>query len=71
MKTKVSQEVNNKIKELYAVLAKAAAQRAVDYVVECTEPRGADKYVDAAVHWLSLAGAKAARWTYDRPRIRS
>jgi hypothetical protein len=68
---KISHTVDGKIKELYAVLAKAAAQRAVDHVVGCPDPRGADKFIDATIHWLSLTSAEQARWVYDRPRIKS
>jgi hypothetical protein len=68
---RVSKTVDDKIKELYALLAKAAAQRAVDYVTTFSDPRGADKFVDATIHWLSLASAKASILVYDRPWIKS
>ena len=68
---KISKTVDEKIKDLYAILAKVAAQRAVDHVATFSDPRGADKFIDAAVHWLSLTSAAKANWTYSAPRAKS
>lgn len=65
--SKESKTVQEKVRELYAVLASAAAQRAVDKVKNCSNPFDANLFVDAAVEWLNKAGARAANWTYRRP----
>lgn len=62
-----TQTAQNAIAELYAVLAKAAAQRAVDQVKTWGDTADADRLAAQAVKWIEKSSAKAVQWAYDRP----
>lgn len=55
------------VHELYAVMAKVAAQRAVKRI-EIGDAEEADKWALAAIKWMDKSSANAIRWVYDRPR---
>ena len=57
------------IAELYAVLATAAARRAVSRVSDWGDIAGAETLATAAVKWLDKSSAEAVRWTYRKPAI--
>jgi hypothetical protein len=57
------------IAELYAVLAKAAAQRAVNMVKDWGNTAEAERLADQAVKWIDKSSADAIRWSYDKPRL--
>lgn len=63
-----SKKVWSAVHELYAVMAKAAAQRAVKRI-ECGDAEEADKWALAAIKWMDKSSAQAMQWVYDRPRI--
>ena len=65
-RTKTAQ---NAIAELYAVLAKAAAQRAVNRVKDHGETADADRLARQAIEWIDKSSADAVRWKYDTPRL--
>jgi hypothetical protein len=65
---KTSKTVQSKINELYAILATAAAKKAVAHVQDYDDTVGAQKWASTASNWLIKAGANAAQWSYDRPR---
>jgi hypothetical protein len=65
---KRTKQVNEVIHELYAILAKAAAQRAVKRV-EIGDAEEADKWAVVAIKWMDKSSAHAIRWVYDRPRL--
>ena len=66
---KVSNAVDCKIKELWAILASAAAKRAVDRIHAWGDVEGAEKFARTAEKWLAKAGAGAARYAYQQPRV--
>lgn len=68
---KISKTVDDKCRELWALLATAVAKRAVDKVVTWGDVEGAEHYAHAAEKWLAKAGAREARYTYTRPRVPS
>jgi len=65
---KTSKTVQSKINELYAILATAAAKKAVARVQDYSDEAGAQKWAATAGFWLIKAGAQATDWTYNRPR---
>lgn len=65
-RTKTAQSA---IAELYAVLAKAAAQRAIDRIKAWGETADADRLARQAVEWIDKSSAEAVRWKYDTPRL--
>ena len=62
--------VREAVNEMYAMLAKAAAQRAVDRVVTWGDLDGAEQLAARAAKWLEKSSANAVSWVYDRPRIK-
>lgn len=66
---KASEAVNNCIREMYAVMATAAAQRAVNQIVFHGHTVEADRLASYAEVYLTKAHAKAATYTYRMPRI--
>lgn len=68
---KVSEAVNSRIREMYAVMATAAAQRAVNHIVINGNMEEANRMSGHAESYLRLAHAKAAVWTYMMPRIKA
>jgi hypothetical protein len=65
-----SKTVQRKINNLYAALATAAAQKAVDSVVERDDMEDAGFWAETAGEWLIKAGAQAADWKYNEPRVK-
>lgn len=63
----VSDTVQNRVKELYAILATAAAKRALRKV-ENEDADAAEMWAKHAEKWLVRAGAINARYTYEKPR---
>lgn len=64
---RVSDTVQEKIKELYATMATAAARKAIARV-EWNDPDKAEEWAKHAEKWLIRAGAAHARRTYERPK---
>jgi hypothetical protein len=65
---KRTKRVTETINELYALMAKAAAQRAVKRI-EIGDPCDADRWATHAIKWMDKSSAHAMRWVYDRPRL--
>lgn len=65
---RVSDTVQNRIKELYALMATVAAKKALTKV-SFEEPGAAEKWTMHAEEWLVRAGADYARHTYERSRL--
>lgn len=65
---RVSDAVQNRVKELYALMATAAAKKALSKIL-VDEPVAAEKWAALAEDWLVCAGADHARHTYERPRL--
>lgn len=65
---KRSQDVERAIKAMYALLAKAAAKKAVSRV-EWDDTVGADKWMSSVERWLEKAGANATRWHFEKPKV--
>jgi uncharacterized cupin superfamily protein len=65
-----SKTVQRKINNLYAALATAAAQKAVDSVVEGDDMADAGVWAETAGEWLIKAGAQAADWKYNEPVVK-
>lgn len=65
---KRSQTCQNAISELYAVMAKVAAQRAVNCIKEAGHTAEAERLAETVIEWLDKSSAQAIRWAYDRPR---
>jgi hypothetical protein len=64
---KVSNAVQDRVKELYAVLATVAAEKALRKV-EFDEPTEAEAWAKYVEKWLARAGAHCACRTYEKPR---
>ena len=70
MSKPTSKTVQRKINNLYAALAPAAAQKAVDSAVERDDMEDAGFWAETASEWLIKAGAYAADWKYNEPRVK-
>lgn len=64
----ISKTVQERVQNLWAVLATAAAKKAVDRVTAFNDIEGAERYAETAARWLQKAGANAARYAYQQPR---
>lgn len=64
-----SKTVQTAIAELYAMMATAAARRAVIQIVDWGNISKADEMANAAAKWLDKSSAEAVRWIYRRPSI--
>lgn len=62
-----SKTAQNAIAELYAIMATAAAKRAVWYVTEYGNTVKADEMAEATIKWLDKSSAQAIGWRYRRP----
>ena len=60
---KRTQIAQRAIAELYAILASAAAQRAVKQVVDWGATEKADCLAESAIKWIDKSNAEAMRWT--------
>lgn len=69
MANPISKKVNEEIHALYALLAHAAAKKAVARVEMFSDADGAADWAGHAETWLIRAGADATRWNYSRPRV--
>lgn len=69
MAKKVSNIVGDKIHELFALMASAAAQRAINHIKIGPDPWAANIWADATIEWLGRSSAERARWTYRTPRM--
>lgn len=67
MTARRSKTVQDRIDNLYAILATIAARRAVRSARESYSPADANKWAEAAGEWLDKSSATAARWTYQQP----
>jgi hypothetical protein len=63
----MSKTVDERVKNLWAVLATVAAKKAVERTAEWRDAEGAEKLANTAAKWLERAGANAARYTYRQP----
>lgn len=71
---KRSKTVAEKIHELYALMAAAAAQRAVNLAKEGIGENGtlqAEFWAETTGRWLDKSSAQAANWTYTKPRLQT
>jgi hypothetical protein len=68
-KPKVSEEVRSAVKNLYATLATAAAQRALAKVTHNDDAVAAEKWAGVAAGWLVKAGARATEWKFRLPEV--
>ncbi len=67
MANKTSETVKGAIARMYAILAAAMAQKALDSARE-NMPNTADGQADRAAEWLKKAGAAATRYSYKDPK---
>ena len=66
--------VAEKMAELYALLATAAAKRAIsslEHIASGNATREADFWATQTGKWLDASSAAAVRWTYRTPRLPS
>jgi hypothetical protein len=64
-----SQTVHNKIHELYALMAMAAARKAIMKIEIASDVAGAEQWADATARWLDKSSAKQVNWVYSRPTV--
>lgn len=67
-----SKTVAEKVRELYALMATAAAQRAIDHARNGTggnAVRDAEFWAETTGQWLDRSSAEATRWVYYRPKL--
>jgi hypothetical protein len=64
---KRSNKVDEAVKSTYALLATAAAKKAMSRV-EWDDIPGADRWMVAVTRWLEKAGANATSWHYSKPK---
>jgi hypothetical protein len=65
-----SKAVDEAIKNLYAIMATAAAAKAISRI-EWNDVTGADVWAKDHARWLEKAGSKATGWHYSRPKLPS
>lgn len=63
-----SKAVDEAIKNLYAIMATAAAKKAL-HRIEWNDVSGADGWAKEHARWLEKAGSKATGWYYTRPKV--
>ena len=69
---KQSKTVKAAIADLYAIMATAAAKRAIVSISQCNSinaERDADFWAETTAKWLAKASADSVRWTYRKPSI--
>jgi hypothetical protein len=67
-----SKTVQEKIADLYALMAAKAAQKAINSIDLCNRidgAAGAEFWAEKVAKWLDKSSAQAANWTYSKPRI--
>lgn len=65
---KRSKTVQTAVNRLYATMAAAAAQQALNRI-KWKEPIEADRWALFAVGWMDKSSADAIKWHYSNPRI--
>lgn len=65
----VSKRVDSNLREFYAVLASAAAKRAVHFITYGARPSEAEPYAAAVEKWLAKAGAMATSYRFRMPTL--
>jgi hypothetical protein len=65
---KRSQTVSKKVEELYALMATAAAQRAISKI-GYDDANAAEKWAETAAGWMDRSSAQAINWNYRTPKL--
>lgn len=68
--TRRSQTVQDKIHELYALMATAAAKKAMSSIEDWNDIPAADRWAEATARWLDASSAKQSAWAYSRPIVK-
>lgn len=68
MRLKRSNKVDEQLNRFYAVLATAAAQRALTKMVNHADDADAEAWAKIAEKWLHRAGARAAYCYFNQPK---
>jgi hypothetical protein len=69
MTDRTSKTVREEINALYALLATAAAKKAVGRIENHDDAAGANVWAERASNWLIKSGAHATRSEYRKPGV--
>jgi len=69
MSRPTSKTVQSKINTLWALMAQAAAKKAISQIQICSDANGAERWANHATDWLIKAGAASAHWDYEKPKV--